>query len=140
MTYTAEQKAEAIRLYVEVGPDEAARTIGCGRMTIYRWLSDTSVPSEKREAERLATIARHQAKREALREALLDAALAGAAAIDTHDPKGFQALSIGVGTFLDKYRLEMGESTGRTETLTLGFMESEVERLEIELGKRAPAN
>lgn len=140
MTYTDEQKAEAVRLYVEVGPDEAAKQIGCSRRAIYDWLGLYSVQTKKPDERRAETEARHTAKREALREALLDAALSGASALDTADPKGFQALAVGVGIFLDKYRLERGESTGRTETLTLGLVESEVQRLEAELGKRAPAN
>lgn len=142
MVYTDEQKAEAVRLYVELGPDEAARTIGCSRRAIYGWLGMHGVQTKKPDEQRAETEARHAAKREALREALLDAALQGAAAVDTSDPKGYQALAIGVGTFLDKYRLENGESTGRTESLTLtaDLLESEIQRLENELGKQAPAN
>lgn len=141
MPYTTEQKTEAVRLYIEHGPDEAARIIGCGRMSIYRWLADTPVPDEKREAQRLETAIRHQLKREALREALLDAAMAGAAAIDLTDPKGFQALSIGVGTFLDKYRLEMGETTARTEHVSIGLIEAEIQKLEAQIGSvPTPAN
>jgi len=36
---------------------------------------------------------------------------AGVQAADPSDPKGFQLLSVGVGIFLDKYRLEMGEAS-----------------------------
>lgn len=137
MVYTDEQKAEAVRLYLEVGAVEAAKTVGCTSRSIYLWLGDfTDLKDEKREQARQETAARHQAKREALREAILDAAFAGAlAAQNIGDPKAYQALSIGVGTFLDKYRLEQGETTGRTEVL--GPLDLELTRIADELQRTA---
>lgn len=142
MIYTDEQKAEAVRLYLEVGAEDAAESIGCSRRQVYRWLGSHSVTVQKNEDRRAETAERHQTKREALREALLDAALLGASSLDPKDPKGFQALAIGTATFLDKYRLEMGEATGKTESITLtgGILEAEIQRLESELGKQAPVN
>ena len=142
--FTQEQKAEAVKLYLEVGPEEAAKAIGCSKRSIYGWLGEfcIDVKDEKREQRRQETALRHEAKREALREALLDAALLGVASLNPADPKGYQALAIGTATFIDKYRLENGEATGKTETVTLtsGLLESEIQRLENELGKRAPAD
>lgn len=74
---------------------------------------------------------------------MLDAWLAGAVTAarigsDPEQAKAYQALSIGVGTFEDKYRLEMGESTGRTETLTLGLVEQNIQRLEAQLAANDP--
>jgi transposase-like protein len=134
MVYTDEQKAEAVRLYVEVGPEEAAKTIGCSRRAVYNWLGLHGVQAKKPDEQRAETELRHTAKREALREALLDAALTGAAALDTSDPKGFQSLAVGVGILLDKYRLERGEHTDRTQVVTLGLVERELERLEAQVG------
>lgn len=134
MTYTDEQKAEAVRLYVEYGADYAAETIGCSRVTIWRWLGQfATVATQKREAVREQAAYRWDAKREALRETMMDAALAGAAmarelADDPAQAKAFQAFSIGVGTFLDKVRLELGESTSRVESL-------DASRVDIELAR-----
>lgn len=137
MTYTDEQKAEAVRLYVEVGPDEAAKQIGCSRRAIYDWLGLYSVQTKKPDERRAETEARHSAKREALREALLDAALSGASALDTTDPKGFQALAVGVGIFLDKYRLERGEATSRTITEGADDIDRSVVQLVAEMARRS---
>lgn len=134
MAYTEEQKAEAVRLYIELGPDEAAKQIGCSRRSVYDWLGLYGVQTKKPEEFRAETEIRHTAKREALREALLDGALMAASALDTDDPKGFQALTVGIGVLLDKYRLERGEHTDRTQHVTIGLIEREVERLEAELG------
>lgn len=128
---------EAVRLYVEVGAAEAARQVGCSRDTIYEWLGQfpTLVGDEKDKERREARVLAREAKREAGRDAILDAWLAGAvtAAGIANDPKqakAYQSLSIGVGTFLDKYRLEMGEATGRTETWSMANLDAEAQRLE----------
>jgi transposase-like protein len=141
MVYTDEQKAEAVRLYVEVGASAAAREIGCSRDTVYEWLAlyPTSVGDEKEKERREARVLAREAKREAARDAMLDAWFAGAvtAAGIASDPKqarAYQSLSIGAATFQDKFRLEMGEHTDRTQVVTLGLIEREVERLEAELG------
>ena len=62
---------------------------------------------------------RCEAARTELRAILIEKALQGATAADPEDPRGFQQLSIGVGVFLDKYRLEMGEATNRAENVTI---------------------
>lgn len=134
MPYTTEQKTEAVRLYIEVGPEEAAKQIGCSRRAVYDWLGLYGVQTKKPDEQRAETELRHTAKREALREALLDGALMGAAALTTTDPKGFQALTVGIGVLLDKYRLERGETTSRTEHVSIGLVESEIVKLEAELG------
>lgn len=141
MVYTAEQKAEAVRLYIEHGPDAAARQIGCSRRAVYHWLGLHGVQTKRPEEVRAETEIRHTAKREALREALLDGALMGASALDTADPKGFQALTVGIGVLIDKYRLERGEHTDRTQVVTIGWIEQQVQKLESELGViRTPSN
>lgn len=133
MVYTEAQKAEAVKLYVELGPDEAAKQIGCSRRSIYGWLGLHGVQTKKPEEFRVETEIRHTAKREALREALLDGALMAASALDTDDPKGFQALTVGIGVLLDKYRLERGEHTDRTQVVTVGLIEAEIQRLETQV-------
>lgn len=135
MPYTEAQKKKAVELYVEHGADTAASETGCSRQTIYNWLGLDSVKPEKREQ----IVQRHQEKREALREALLDKALQGIIAADPSDPRGFQSLSIGAATFLDKYRLEMGEHTARTVQEGSEDIDRSVAQLVAELNRRAKA-
>lgn len=147
MVYTDEQKAEAVRLYVEIGPDEAATRVGCDRRTIYRWLGRyaTFVADEKKEATRLETVARHQAKRDEVRELLLDQTLDALHRMkephidyrgkdsdrvewETAPAGAFKDYATAAAILIDKYRLEMGESTSRTESL-------DASRVDIELAR-----
>jgi len=146
MGYTDEQKAEAVRLYVEVGASAAARKIGCSRDIIYDWLSryPTLVGDEKAKERRQARVLMRETKREAGRDAILDAYLAGAVtaagiASDPDQAKAYQLLSVGAGTFLDKYRLEMGESTSRTELHTDSQIDRELARAVDEFRRQTDA-
>lgn len=62
--------------------------------------------------------------------------------IDLPEPPAdaVQKLATAAAILIDKLRLELGESTGRTESVTLGFVESEIQKLEAELGNVAPGN
>lgn len=128
MPYTKAQKEKAVQLYIEHGADYAAEQIGCSRQSIYNWLGLDSVKPEKR-AE---LVARHQHKREALRELLLDKAADLLMRMDEphYDYRGkdvqrvefdkatsgdARAYATAAAILIDKYRLEMGESTARIE-------------------------
>ena len=74
-------------------------------------------------------------RRAYLRGLFLENAIAGAEAADPSDAKSFQLLSVGWGTFLDKFRLEMGEATGRTESVDLASAESRVDQEIIRLSE-----
>ncbi len=74
-------------------------------------LSAYAIPQKAIDAYK----AQAEAARLELRTVLIVKALEGAKAADPEDAASFQKLSIGVGTFLDKYRLEMGEATVRGE-------------------------
>lgn len=147
MVYTDEQKAEAVRLYLEVGPDEAAKAIGCSRRQVYRWLGRHGVTPKKPEEQRADTELRHFQRREELRDLLLDQALDmlhrmnemhveyrqedGKPEEVVHvvpAPKDCQSYAVAAGILIDKYRLEMGESTSRTESL-------DASRVDIELAR-----
>ena len=134
--YTDAQKAEAVRLSVEVGTAEAARQTGVSTRSITNWAKDAGVTAqakvEKTEVAREVLAAVTAKKREELREVLLDAGIhhvKQSMAADTG--RDAQAYMIGAGIGVDKYRLEMGEATGRTETVDLASAESTID-LEVE--------
>lgn len=154
MTYTDEQKAEAVRLYVEVGPDEAAKQIGCSRRQVYRWLGSHGVSPKKTDEQRAETLDLHIQKRQELRDLLLDQALDMLHRMNEMHveyrtrpgkeeeeivhvlpaPKDCQSYAVAAAVLIDKMRLENGESTAKTEHVTLGLVESEIQKLEAELG------
>jgi transposase-like protein len=148
-TYTKADKEKAVALYLEHGAGHAAAQLGCTERTIYRWLGEVNVSrvtDEKRAAERDETLTRHQAKRSAIREQMLDAALdllarlrephtdyRGKDVVPVHwevAPSGdAQRYVTSVGILIDKYRLEMGETTGRQEHLTFSPADLELQRV-----------
>ena len=130
MNTTAATKKQAVTEAVTLVQDgqssnKAASTVakkyGVTTRTIQTWatkadtplgdLSAYAVPQKAIDAYK----AQAEAARLELRTVLVVKALEGAKAADPDDAKSYQLLSVGVGTFLDKYRLEMGESTSRSE-------------------------
>jgi len=153
MVYTEEQKAKWVQLYLEVGPDEASEQVGCSRRQGYRWLGSHGVTVKKPDERRAETEARHALKRQELRDLLLDQALDmlhrmnemhvewrevdGKEEQIVHRVAGaneVKSYALAAGILIDKMRLENGEVTGRQESIHLGFVESEIRRLEAEVG------
>lgn len=149
MPYTDEQKQHAIDLYVQHGADHAAEQIGCSRQSVYNWLGLDSVKDEKR-AE---VVARHTRKREALRELLLDKAADLILRMDEphYDYRGkdvervdfdkatsgdVKNYATGAAILIDKYRLEMGESTARTHVEGSDDIDRSVSQLVAEMERR----
>jgi hypothetical protein len=60
VTYTREQRTEALTLYTELGPAEASRRTGIKRATISKWASRDGVSSDRAERTRKATEAARQ--------------------------------------------------------------------------------
>lgn len=119
--YTEAQKTEAIALAVEHGPAEAARRLG-GEITagtIRTWCHRAGVATataEKMAEAREAHIARREVAREKLRTLLIETSLTLVERIDAaENARDVQPLAISAGILLDKFRLESGEATGRTE-------------------------
>lgn len=131
------QRGEALALYVDVGPSEAARRTGIPKSTIHDWAAkeglSTDAVSEQTIAATIASAERAAAKREQARELMLDRILdalglmqaahtdfRGRDATEVHferAPSGaWKDYAMTVGILLDKYRLEMGESTGRFDS------------------------
>jgi transposase-like protein len=153
VVYTDKQKTEAVKLYLEVGPDEAAKTIGCSRRQVYRWLGSHGVSPKKPDEQRAETEARHAQKREELRDLLLDQAVdmlhrMNEMHIEYREvdgqpeqvvhlkaaPADCKSYALAAAVLIDKMRLENGEVTGRQESIHLGLVESEIRRLEAEVG------
>lgn len=136
--YTAEQKTEALRLYVEVGPRRAADTLKIPCSTIRSWAVATGTRTESRAKNYAATEAA-KAKANRLRKELHARLLEKAVDLlgrmdEPHiDFKGSGPLgpsevtfpkapadackfyATAVGILIDKYRLETGEVTAREE-------------------------
>lgn len=133
--YTDKQKTEALELYMEHGPAEASRQCDIPSGTIRSWAYRADLPRlryEKTEAATKASSARAELKREELRELLLDQAVDLLHRMNSphKDFKGKDADEVwwdlapsgatkdyatAAAILIDKYRLEMGEATSRTE-------------------------
>lgn len=161
--YTAEQKAGALRLYVEVGPCEAARQTGIDKRLISKWAKKAglvTVAAQKRvagfeEAEAAAACTRAKLKRRLLEKALdllgrmdqphIDFKGSGnLGPVEVTYPKptasACASYATAVGILIDKFRLENGEVTGREEVVTVDAVDREIQRLESELSRRATAD
>lgn len=136
MPYTEEQKAEAVELAQEVGTSEASRRTGASATSIKRWTADAGLTDqtkrEKTEAAREQLAIQRAKKREDLRNLLLDKALDLLGRMDEEhkDYRGKDVTAVywdkapsgatkdyatAAAILIDKFRLEMGEATGRTE-------------------------
>ncbi len=148
---TDTQKTQAVTEAVELvkagqSANKAAATVGdkygVTDRTIQGWatkagqplgdLSSYEIPQKAIDAYK----AQAEAARLELRTVLVVKALEGAKAADPDDPNGYQKLSIGVGTFLDKYRLEMGEHTSK---ITVADAESVLDAEIIRLAEKHAA-
>ncbi len=135
--YTQEQKTEAVALADKHGPAEASRQTGIPRRTISSWRTTTAQATiQKTQAARDTLKAQNETKREQLRQLLLDKAVLFADSLTPGD-KAVRTDATALGILIDKYRLEMGEATGRTENIDLASAESridqEIQRLAEEL-------
>lgn len=145
--YTDVERQMALDIYRARGATAAAKEIGCARQTIYDWLGEELSDDEsdlKTRAER------HTVYRLLVRDRLIRLALRltdrctepyvlydkDGNPVELEEPPGYevQKLMTAAGIAIDKYRLEMGESTGRTESITVGVLEAELARLEAGLG------
>ena len=134
--YTDAQKAEAVNLYVEVGATEAAKQTGISRRSINSWAKAAGFTAqaniEKTTAAREVLASAVAEKREVLRELLLDAGIHHVErSIAAESGRDAQAWMTGAGIGIDKYRLEMGEATGRTEVMDVASAEASID-LEVE--------
>lgn len=140
--YKPEEKEQALALYVELGPKEASDQTKIPRKTISTWAKRAGLATKVVATTSAATDAakaKAALTRETLRSELIEKALEilrrmdaehidfkvvgqgeGVGAIEQvtypkPTPSGVREYAVTVGILLDKYRLEMGESTDRRQ-------------------------
>jgi len=91
---------------------------------------------EKTEQAREVLAATHAEKREELRVLLLGAPIhLVRQAIETGKARDAESWMTAAGIGIDKFRLEMGEATGRTETIDLSQAEATIDQEVARLAK-----
>jgi len=147
MKYTDEQRTEALRIFEEQGAIAAAEAIGCHRSVIYDWYRRAvSADIEKTEEEQRVEAAYQKAIRLRARRRMLTRIDNLFDRMDEPhiDFKGKDVIKVtyptassgdiknyvtSVAILIDKYRLEMGEATDRTETVTLEAVQERIRHL-----------
>jgi transposase-like protein len=143
-SYSADQKAEALRLYRKVGAAEAARRLGGIPPGVVRqWAHRAGLARERvvqgrthAEALRLSWAQR----RADLRDQAGEVAAEALQAVRTEpDPQAKKALTVTFAILVDKALLISGEATSRTETLSPEQARAEVRQLRDDLAARRSA-
>ncbi len=143
-TYTDAEMSAALTAYVEIGPSKAAELVGIGKGTISGWAKRHELRTVRNQKTAAATAAAQAdaAKDRAeldrlliklprrLAEMVLKAIENGTIKLET--AQDVKDLAIAMATILDKYRLEMGEHTGR-EQRDVNISGASMEELEAEL-------
>jgi len=156
-TYSPEAKAEALRIYEKEGPSEAARQTGIAKQRITQWAKiagvRTSAPQRMAEATQMRRL-QGEAFREEVKEKLLrrvDTALElmvtqttthvgqqGKEVTYERPPaQDFRHYAMSAGILVDKFRLESGESTAKTEHVNQTEFDAEVKALTEKLKETA---
>ena len=153
--YTDAQRRKAVNLYIKHGTTKASQQSGIPKRTLLRWAKDNDVVAHARDktAEAVAESARLNAeRRERIKTLLLEKIedLLGRMNLPHIDFKGKDArqieyptatsgdvknYAVSVAVLIDKYRLEMGESTSRAE-ITFEQAESRLDQEFEELVKQ----
>lgn len=133
-TYTDTERADAIALVLDVGPTEASKTLGIPKSTLASWLTpdQQAAMAERSTAKTRAATEAHALasaeKRALLGRELLDAArIHVARSIAADNGKDAQHYMTAGAIGLDKFRLEQGEVTDRTEHVAAPERTPEVE-------------
>ncbi len=133
--YTDTQRRKAVNLYIQHGTTKASQLSGVPKRTLLRWAKDDDVVAHARDktAVAVAESARlNVERRERIKTLLLEKIedLIGRMNLPHVDFKGKDAqqvtypvatsgdvknYAVSVAVLIDKYRLEMGESTSRAE-------------------------
>lgn len=157
--YSDTQKREAVNLYIQHGTTKASQQSGVPKRTLLRWAKDSDVVAQARDKTDTARteLARVNAeRRERIKTTLLEKIedLLGRMDVPHVDFKGKDAqmvtypvatsgdvknYAVSVAVLIDKYRLEMGEATGRTEisvSQAESVLDAEIMRLANEHANR----
>lgn len=164
MAWDPDIKQQALNLYVTHGSIEASEQTGVPPRTIRHWANQADLAkarTQNLEAAALVLTARHHSMRQELRLRLIEKAvdmldridqphehivtLTGATGEGAHVERLELALptagdvksyATAFGILLDKYRLELGESTGRTEHVGTDDIDRTYRQLVAEIGRR----
>lgn len=148
-SYTEEQKAEALALYELEGPSAVQAKLGIAKATVAGWAVANGVrtvrnerTAEAVEAARLdRELVREQLRDEMLRKALdllgrmdlphidFKGKDADKVTYPKPSPSGCQSYATAAAILVDKFRLEIGEATGRTEHQLTSPVDEELARL-----------
>lgn len=138
--YSASEKAETLILYAAEGLAETTRRTGIPKPTIASWVTRAGLPhtdaTAKTEAATKAATERAHRLRAELRVRLLEKAVdlldrmdaphvdfkgkdAGEVTYPIAPAAAVQNYAVSIGIMIDKYRLEVGEATSRSESRAL---------------------
>lgn len=137
-----------VRTLVEAGQsvNKATKTVGerygVAPTTIKAWAKKQGTPlgmlaQTSAKTAREVAAEEYRARRAGLRLKLLAAAEDALARFGGAEGRDAQALAVSVGIFIDKMRLEEGEATSRTESVTLDEFARQLEVLEAQLAEPA---
>lgn len=164
IAFTEQERNEAVAIVADKGLAAAWRETGIPKPTLVRWCKDAGVERFHPERTRAAVDALQQSAalaREQLRAELLERALDLLERMDEPhvDFKGKEASEVtypiapaaavqnyatSAAILIDKYRLEMGEATGRQESWTNDYADHEAravaDSIREELARRALAD
>lgn len=150
--YSAEQKAQALALYLEVGASETSRRLNIPPRTVRYWANQADLATARtqnlEDASAMLAVTHHR-MREEFRLRLMEKALDALDRMDQEHvdfrgkdatkvtwevaPSGaFKDYATAAAILDDKYRLEMGESTSRVESKITATMEDSID---VELRK-----
>jgi transposase-like protein len=133
-SYSPEQREEALRLYQEVGPAEAARRLDIPAPTVRKWASRAAIsaPNAKQTAAATAAakLSREERAERLAAEALEAAGEFLARSRDGANPQNALALTKAFGETLRGSQLLAGDPTDRVEVTDL---EREIDRELAEL-------
>lgn len=155
--YTDEEREAALALYAEQGPTAVQEQLGIPKQTVQSWARADGVRTVRNERTAEAVEAARldrELTRERLRDAMLAKALDLIGRMDEPHidfrgkdvtkvtfPKasasGCQAYATAAAILLDKFRLEVGEATNRTETHTTDQLDRDIEALLAKLPAKA---
>lgn len=144
MNYTETEREMALDIYRTQGATAAAQAIGCSRQTIYDWLADSlSTDALKKEAAeealtRQAVLRVHAQNRLLFTYLRLIDRCTEETKIITKEGKELtlpepsaeatQKLATAAAILIDKFRLEMGEATSRSELTDASKIDLELAR------------
>lgn len=152
--YSAKAKKEALRIYTEEGPGEAAKQTGISATTIRNWArrSGATVDREKRTQRATeAAAAAAAVKRERLKVECREKALelldrfdrqheyfvgkdGDRKALDNPQAGDIKDYAIAIGVLIDKAELLDGRATSREEHRSVDQLDREIDRLLSEVG------